>query len=172
MTEFDSIVYLDLDTLVLGNIENLHELVADPSRTGFELAAVADHWEGKFAYHFNAGVLVLHPSTAVFHELMRTMQLPGNYDPLWAEQAFLNAFFQLRYLQLPLIYNVNLSFYVKYADLWEKLQRDFKIVHYTDVKPFQDQNKKGFEMPIKLYNDAWKEFSESFLAKQIKTRCG
>ncbi|CAF3026786.1 unnamed protein product, partial [Rotaria sp. Silwood2] len=43
MTEFDSIVYLDLDTVVLGDIAHLHELVAEPSRTRFEFAAVADN---------------------------------------------------------------------------------------------------------------------------------
>lgn len=171
MTEFDSITYLDADNLVLGDISNLNELVADPSRTGFEFAAVADNWHGKFAYHFNAGVIVLHPSTDVFNELMRTMGLPGNYDPTMAEQAFLNAFFQLRYLQLPVIYNVNLAMYSAYPDLWNRLQSDFKIVHFTLVKPFLKQSNAAYDVPVKLYRDVLDEYVKSTVAHQIKQIC-
>ena len=38
MTQFDSIVYLDSDTIVLDDLSHLHELVAEPWRTGFEFA--------------------------------------------------------------------------------------------------------------------------------------
>ena len=171
MTDFDAIVYLDVDTLVLGDISHLHELVADPSRTRFEFAAVADNWHGKFAYHFNAGVLVLHPSTAVFNELLRTMTVPGNYHPTMAEQAFLNAFFQLRYLQLPVIYNVNLAMYSAYPDLWKRLQPDFKIVHFTLVKPFLKQSNSAYEFPLKLYDQVATEYVRSAVPRQVKEKC-
>ncbi|CAF3841643.1 unnamed protein product [Rotaria sp. Silwood1] len=171
MTEFDSIVYLDADTLVLGDISHLHELVADPSRTGFEFAAVADNWHGKFAYHFNAGVLVIHPSIDVFKELIRTMSLPGNYEPTMAEQAFLNAFFQLRYLQLPLIYNVNLAMYLAYPDLWTRMQSDFKIVHFTLVKPSRKELSGGYTVPVKLYHDMLEQYMRAAVANQVKKNC-
>lgn len=171
MTQFDSIIYVDVDNIVLGDISHLHELVANPSLTGFELAAVADNWHGKFAYHFNAGVLVLHPSNVVFNELIRTMSLQGNYEPTMAEQAFLNAFFQLRYLQLPVIYNVNLAMYSAYPDLWKRLQTDFKIVHFTLVKPFLKQSNKAYEFPLQLYHTQWNEYSNSTWAYQVKTKC-
>jgi glycogenin glucosyltransferase len=171
MTEFDSIIYLDIDTLVLGDISHLNELVADPLRTGFELAAVADNWCGKFAFHFNAGVLVLHPSSVVFKELIRTMSLPGNYHPQMAEQSFLNAFFQLRYLQLPLIYNVNLAMYPAYPDLWKKMQEDFKIVHFTIVKPFLNQSNSIYDVPLKLYNDVLDEYMKTTASNQVAIKC-
>ncbi|CAF0935595.1 unnamed protein product [Adineta ricciae] len=171
MTEFDSIIYLDTDTLVLNDISHLHELVSDPSRTRFEFAAVADNWHGKFAYHFNAGVLVLHPSTSVFNELIRTMSLPGNYHPTMAEEAFLNAFYQLRYLQLPLIYNVNLAMYPAYRDLWKRLQRDFKVVHFTLVKPFLKQSNTAYDVPLKIYQDVQDEYSKTKIPHQLKTIC-
>ncbi len=171
MTEFDSITYLDVDTLVLSDISHLNELVADPLRTGFEFAAVADNWYGKFAFHFNAGVLVLHPSSVVFKELVRTMSLPGNYHPKMAEQAFLNAFFQLRYLQLPLIYNVNLAMYSAYPDLWKNMQQDFKIVHFTLVKPFLKQSNNAYDVPLKLYNDVLDEYMKTTVSNQVKIKC-
>ncbi|CAF1049637.1 unnamed protein product [Adineta ricciae] len=171
MTEFDSIIYLDIDTLVLNDISHLHELVTDPSRTRFEFAAVADNWHGKFAYHFNAGVLVLHPSTSVFNELIRTMSLPNNYHPTMAEQAFLNAFFQLRYLQLPLIYNVNLAMYSSYSDLWQRMQRDFRVVHFTLVKPFLKQSNNAYDVPLKLYQEVLNEYLKTKIPDQLKTKC-
>ncbi|CAF4187491.1 unnamed protein product [Adineta steineri] len=171
MTEFDSIIYLDVDTLVLGDISHLHELVADPSRTRFEFAAVADNWHGQFAYHFNAGVLVLHPSIAVFKELLRTSSFEGNYAPTMAEQAFLNAFFQLRYLELPIIYNVNLALYLAYPDLWKRMQPDFKIVHYTLTKPFLTKSDSKMEVPLKLYGEAMEEYRKTSAFDQVKIKC-
>ena len=171
MTEFDAIVYLDVDTLVLDEISHLHELVVDPSRTRFEFAAVADNWHGKFAYHFNAGVLVLHPSSAVFNELLRTMTLPDNYHPAMAEQAFLNAFFQLRYLQLPMIYNVNLAMFSAYPDLWRRMRRDFKIVHFTLVKPFLKHSNSAYDIPLQLYEEVAKGYINSSAAQRIKLKC-
>jgi inositol phosphorylceramide glucuronosyltransferase 1 len=132
---------------------------------------VADNWHGKFAYHFNAGVLVLHPSTFVFKELMRTMSVPGNYHPTMAEQAFLNAFFQLRYLQLPVIYNVNMAMYSAYPDLWKRLERDFKIVHFTVIKPFLKQSNSAYGIPLQLYREVANEYMNSSVARQIKIQC-
>jgi glycogenin glucosyltransferase len=171
MTEFNSIVYLDSDTLVLDDISHLHALVEDPFRTGFDFAAAADIWFGKFAYHFNAGVLVLHPCEFVFKEFMRTFEIAGNYDPLMAEQAFLNAFYQLRYLQLPLIYNVNLALYSGYPDLWEALKKDFKIVHFTLSKPFLNQSVPAYEQPIQLYLEVWNTYRKSAQFEEIKFQC-
>ena len=65
-----------------------------------------------------------------------------------AEQAFVNAFFRLRYLQLPMIYNVNVAMYSAYPDLWKRLQRDFKIVHFTVVKPFLNRSNSAFKIPL------------------------
>ncbi|CAF4788451.1 unnamed protein product, partial [Rotaria sp. Silwood2] len=101
MTQFDSIVYLDCDTVVLNDVSHLHELVMEPWRTGFEFAAATDNWFGTYIYKFNAGVFALHPSQLVFNELIRTYTIPGNYLPQFAEQEFLNQFFRFRYLQLP-----------------------------------------------------------------------
>jgi lipopolysaccharide biosynthesis glycosyltransferase len=99
------------------------------------------------------------------------MSLPGNYDPSVAEQAFLNAFFQLRYLQLPIIYNANLALYATYPDLWKRMQSDFKIIHFTILKPFRGQADSAYSVPLKLYNDVWDEYKNSTVANQVKIKC-
>lgn len=173
MTQFDSIVYLDCDTAVLGDLSHLHELVMEPWRTGFEFATATDNWFGTYIYKFNAGVLVLHPSTLVFQELMRTYRIPGNYLPAMAEQEFLNQFFRLRYLELPTTYNMNMALYSSKPDLWEVLRPNFKVVHFTIRKPFMPNGKstKGYEGVYALYNEIFKDFLMNPNVPFIRTSC-
>ncbi len=163
LTQFDSIVYLDSDTIVLNDLSHLHELVSEPWRTGFEFAAATDNWFGTYIYKFNAGVLVLHPSNLVFNELMRTYPIPGNYHPSMAEQEFLNQFYRHRYLQLPTIYNMNMAVYSSKQTLWNTLRSDFKIVHFTIQKPFMSNKKYSwmrYQGVYQLYNEVYQDFLE------------
>jgi len=173
MTQFDSIVYLDSDTVVLNDLSHLHELVAQPWRTGFEFAAATDNWFGTYIYKFNAGVLVLHPSTLVFNELMRTYTIPGNYRTTMAEQEFLNQFFRLRYLQLPIIYNMNMAVYSSKQYLWNTLRSDFKIIHFTIRKPFMvnEKSTRGYRGVYELYDEVYNDFLENANVSSIRTSC-
>jgi lipopolysaccharide biosynthesis glycosyltransferase len=173
MTQFDSIVYLDSDTVVLNDLSHLHELVSEPWRTGFEFAAATDNWFGTYIYKFNAGVLVLHPSRLVFNELIRTYTIPGNYHPKMAEQEFLNQFYRHRYLQLPTIYNMNMAVYPSKKYLWEKLRPDFKIVHFTIRKPFMSngKNTEEYKGVYDLYDEVYKDFIQNTNISLIRTFC-
>ncbi|CAF4597564.1 unnamed protein product [Rotaria sp. Silwood1] len=173
MTQFDSIVYLDCDTVVLNDLSHLHELVMEPKRTGFEFAAATDNWFGTYIYKFNAGVLVLHPSQIVFNELMRTYIIPGNYRTVMAEQEFLNQFFRLRYLQLPTVYNMNMAVYSSKQYLWETLRPDFKIVHFTIRKPFMSDGKstRGYKGVYDLYDEVYTDFLKNPKVSLLRTSC-
>jgi lipopolysaccharide biosynthesis glycosyltransferase len=173
MTQFDSIIYLDSDTVVLNDLSHLHELVSEPWRTGFEFAAATDNWFGRYIYKFNAGVLVLHPSRLVFNELMRTYRIPGNYRTAMAEQEFLNQFYRLRYLQLPTIYNMNMAVYSSQKYLWDTLKPDFKIVHFTIRKPFMStgKNTQGYKGVYELYDEVYKDFLQNTNISFIQTSC-
>ncbi|CAF2799444.1 unnamed protein product [Rotaria sp. Silwood2] len=173
MTQFDSIIYLDCDTVVLNDLSHLHELVMEPWRTGFEFAAATDNWFGTYIYKFNAGVLVLHPSQLVFNELIRTYTIPGNYRTVMAEQEFLNQFFRLRYLQLPTVYNMNMAVYSSKQYLWETLKPDFKVVHFTIRKPFMSNGKstQGYKGVYKLYDEVYKDFLNNINVSLLRTSC-
>ncbi|CAF1341287.1 unnamed protein product [Rotaria sp. Silwood1] len=173
MTQFDSIVYLDCDTVVLNDVSHLHELVMEPWRTGFEFAAATDDWRGTYINKFNAGVFVLHPSQPVFNELIRTYTIPGNYHPHYAEQEFLNQFFRLRYLQLPTTYNMNMAIYSRNQYLWETLKPDFKIVHFTQRKPFLSNGKstRGYEGVYELYYEVYNDFLRNANVSLLRTTC-
>lgn len=155
MTQFDAIVYLDADTIVMNDLKHLHELVSNPRQTHFEFAAAVDSWYDKWIMRFNAGVLVLHPSELVFNELIRLYRMPHLYDAEFAEQELLNQFFRLRYLQLPPVYNTNIALYLRYPKIWKVLKPDFKVVHFTKYKPFLKRNTWSYNEPDQLYRKMW-----------------
>ncbi|TFY81886.1 hypothetical protein EWM64_g2123 [Hericium alpestre] len=128
----EKVVYLDGDTLVRRRFD---ELFAMP----FDFAAVPDIYgdERGFALSFNAGVLALRPSTAVFENLFARME-EAVYPPIMAEQAYLNLYFGAEVVRLPYIYNANLAGKIRSRKLWDFMNQSdaLRIVHYTTPKPF------------------------------------
>jgi len=109
----------------------------------FNFAAVPDVYgpgdPRGFSISFNAGVLVLRPSTFVLQDMVRKIET-AKYPLKQAEQAFLNLYFGAKAVRLPYVYNVNLSIKSRSPALWEGLMDEMRIVHYTAVKPFLDDS--------------------------------
>ncbi|KAJ7643586.1 glycosyltransferase family 8 protein [Roridomyces roridus] len=126
----ESAVYLDADTLVRANFDELFDCP-------FNFAAVPDIYGGRrgFSVEFNAGVLALRTSSAVY-ENMRQKLATADYPLGEAEQAFLNLYFGGTAMRLPYIYNANLALKKRSPVLWQRLAREMRVVHYTAVKPF------------------------------------
>ncbi|KAF5345354.1 hypothetical protein D9758_008444 [Tetrapyrgos nigripes] len=127
---FDSAVYLDADTLVRRNFD---ELFGMP----WEFGATTDVYldDRKFAITFNAGVLAFRPSMRTFDDMVGKLE-KTDYPLGEAEQGFLNVYYRKDMVRLPYTYNANLA--TKYADegMWNELKETMKVVHYTLVKPF------------------------------------
>jgi glycogenin glucosyltransferase len=130
MVGIDRVVYLDADTLVQKNFDELFDIP-------FNFAAVPDVYGDSrgFVTTFNTGVLVLHPNTAVL-ENMKKMLESAEFPPGEADQAFLNLYFGGKTLQLPYAYNANLAIKRRSLALWQGLREEMRVVHYTLVKPF------------------------------------
>lgn len=128
----EKLVYLDADTLVRRNFDELFELP-------WNFAAVPDVYvpgdSRGFALTFNAGVLVLETSTSVFEDMKAKIE-SATYPLEQAEQSFLNLYYAARTVRLPYIYNLNLAIKKRSRTLWESLKGEGKIVHYTIAKPF------------------------------------
>ncbi|KAH9074364.1 glycosyltransferase family 8 protein [Lactarius deliciosus] len=134
----ERVVYLDADTLVRRNFDELFDLP-------FPFAAVPDvYGDSGFKLHFNAGVLVLHPSSATF-ETVRARIADARFNPYEAEQSFLNVYFGADAVRLPYAYNANLAIRERSPALWDALRDELRIVHYTLPKPFPVDGKEIVE---------------------------
>ncbi|CAI5992208.1 unnamed protein product [Closterium sp. NIES-65] len=80
MVEFAKVVYLDVDTLPLANVDHLFERPEITGAPGFFLVN-----------QFNAGIMVVKPSLATYDALLRSIDVIGSVDR--GDQGFLNAFF-------------------------------------------------------------------------------
>lgn len=125
-------VYLDADTLVRRNFEELFE-------TPFNFAAVPDVYGDKrgFTVNFNAGVIAFRPSSAVL-DVMKQRIETATFPLDQAEQSFLNLFFSTNALRLPYAYNSNLAIKGVSPAMWAGMKDEMRIVHYTLTKPFLD----------------------------------
>ncbi len=130
--EVDKAVWLDADTVVLKNIDDLFERP--------ELAAAPDFL---MPDQFNSGVMVLEPSRTTFARMMDSLAGSKSYDG--GDQGFLNDFFAGWYtgpagrwlpsgLNMPhFIY----QFMHAHPSLRRRVESVAKVIHYTVQKPWQ-----------------------------------
>ncbi|KAI0677291.1 nucleotide-diphospho-sugar transferase [Trametes maxima] len=125
-----ALVYLDADTLVRRNFD---ELFALP----FNFAAVPDVYidDPGFTIGFNAGVMFVRPNGGAFRDLVSHINT-ANYSHWEAEQAYLNVFYGADTVRLPYVYNGNIAIKRRNPRLWEGLQDELRLIHFSLVKPF------------------------------------
>lgn len=102
--EFDAIILLDSDMVVLEDITHLFRLPTD-----FAFAPQQGHsgW-----YVNSGGFILLRPCRAVFQSMMVLMQSDEKLKFMddFAEQSFLTWFFRYTAFELPMRYNLNFKF--------------------------------------------------------------
>jgi inositol phosphorylceramide glucuronosyltransferase 1 len=154
MTQYRRVVYLDADTVVVRNVDELFAC------EGF--CAVLRHSE-----RLNSGVMVLEPSEELFADMMNHVDTTPSYTG--GDQGFLNSYFsgfaaaplfnpksgQLlasdsgntaaapetggaaafgptpRMQRLPTMYNADLGLYITNSRRWTLPQDEIGVVHYT-----------------------------------------
>ncbi|KAJ7306262.1 glycosyltransferase family 8 protein [Mycena albidolilacea] len=128
----DSAVYLDADTLVRRNFDELFD-------SPFQFAAVPDVYgtgdPRGFSITINTGVMAFRPSSAVYEDMLQEIEV-AEYPLLQADQGFLNLYFGGTCMRLPYIYNANLAIKDRSPILWQRLTDEMRVVHYTTMKPF------------------------------------
>lgn len=131
LTEYDKVVLLDADTIVLQNIDDLF------LRPYF--AAAPDFL---MPDRFNSGVMVLDPSLATFAQMVKQIDIAQTYDG--GDQGFLNSFYADWFAmpvahRLPSGYNMMhfiLQFLRGHPVLKASLEREAKVIHYAVQKPW------------------------------------
>jgi len=129
LTQFSKCVFMDADTLVVDNIDELFERE--------ELSATPDiGWPDCF----NSGVFVFTPSDQTFRGLLKLAESEGSFDG--GDQGLLNAYFSSWSTspptrRLPFIYNMAANVTYSYAPAFKRFGQDVKVCHFLGpLKPW------------------------------------
>ena len=153
LTEFERVVFLDADMLVTQHMDELfsldlaggaiaacHACRCNPNRIP---SYPVDWTPQNCAYtpgadvpdkYLNGGLLVLEPDEAVFGDMLKTL---AEVDDLsrypFAEQDFLNEYYDGRWLPLPYVYNALKTLPFVHPSLWDPAA--VKNIHFIIDKP-------------------------------------
>jgi len=129
LTQYSKCVFLDADTLVLKNADELFDRE--------EISAVPDiGWPDCF----NTGVFVFTPSKDTFEGLLKLAAEEGSFDG--GDQGLLNVYFSNWFTSdsakhLSFIYNMTLIAAYSYPPAYKKFGKNVKIVHFLgSMKPW------------------------------------
>eukprot|EP01065_Artemidia_motanka_P006114 TRINITY_DN12993_c0_g1_i1.p1 TRINITY_DN12993_c0_g1~~TRINITY_DN12993_c0_g1_i1.p1 ORF type:complete len:356 (+),score=57.02 TRINITY_DN12993_c0_g1_i1:68-1069(+) len=147
--ELKTIVYLDADTYVVGNIDPLLRLELGDRKIG----ASRDYLKvkGGWLKTFNMGVFVIHPSKRDHNELMEYHRGEKElvYDKFWSEQAFLNALWKDNWYDIGFENNANLALWQDNRGFWARREANLRVVHFTVKKPWKNcKEQNGAFLPI------------------------
>jgi glycogenin len=126
LIQFEKVVFLDADTLVLKNIDDLFERE--------EFSACADiGWPDCF----NSGVFVATPNEETYQNLMKLAEKEGSFDG--GDQGLLNAFFSDWSIgpssrRIPFTYNLTINASYSYAPAYARFKNDVKVVHFIGTQ--------------------------------------
>ncbi|QHQ35790.1 glycosyltransferase [Algicella marina] len=146
LTEYDSVVFIDADALVL---QNCDRLFAYP-----EFCAAPNVYESLADFHrLNSGVFTAKPSQTTFAAMMAALDTPGAF---WrrTDQTFLESFFP-HWHGLPIFYNMLQYVWFNMPGLWK--WEDIHILHYQYEKPWQSPHPKAQELAPLI--DLWHAFA-------------
>lgn len=139
LTQFEKVVFLDADTLVLKNVDELFERP--------ELSAAPDvGWPDCF----NSGVFVCVPSSDTYKRLEEFIKTSGSsFDG--GDQGLLNNFFpgwaESSTRRLSFLYNVVSHSFYSYLPAFLKYKDDIKIVHFIgERKPWYHRPGPGADI--------------------------
>ena len=131
-TEYDKVLYIDADIIVLKNIDSIFEINSN-------ISAVFGGSEFHKYKGIEAGVLLIKPSTAIYYELVEAMN-SDNYDLKMSDQTLINEYFLKHYG-------------INYLDeKWNRLQKKNSNVcsaylyHWNGQKPWQDNTVPNFDV--------------------------
>lgn len=155
LEEFERVIFLDADTLVIRNIDRLF---------GYpEFAAAPNLYETLADFHrLNSGVFVARPSRRSFAAMLEQLDQP---DRFWrrTDQTFLESYFP-DWHGLPYIYNTLQYVWFNLPQLWD-WQR-IHVIHYQYEKPWEAHNSKR-ELLAPLIDAWWSVFEQGRLPAHL-----
>ena len=167
-TEYDKIVYLDSDTVVLKNTDCMFETDSDFSacrslnveinidefkkHPSFKKSASLKDIPRKFIKtnykndYFNAGVLILKPNKEDYKKMMSLKDaiVPNNSN---GDQGFLNNYFKGRWHPMDHKFNYSRRHFEMWPEKFEKDKEDIHVLHFTgaDNNPWSKEPENEME---------------------------
>ena len=135
LVQYDALLYIDLDTLIIGQFSQLFETHL-PLMLKRGQALGMGHNTFPDGPDFNSGVILLVPNLTLFDSLHRGVDLIP-HDIETGDQTYLNAYFQDDIYLLPFRYNSMVSVKTAHPDFWAASEHS--ILHYT-CKPWNEFN--------------------------------
>lgn len=149
LTQYDKAVFLDADTLVLQNVDELFNRE--------ELSAAPD---AGWPDCFNSGVFVFKPSEQTYNAILQFALDQGSFDG--GDQGLLNMFFREWATQdisrhLPFVYNVVSQAFYSYLPAFKQFKNNVKIVHFIGAtkpwhQPFNTSSGEVTPLPDSGHN--------------------
>ena len=135
--DYDRVVFLDADTLVLRNIDRLFEYP--------ELSAAPNVYERLSDFHrMNSGVFTARPSRATYQAMLARLDVPGAF---WrrTDQTFLQDFFP-DWHGLPVTMNTLQYVWLNLPELWS--WESIHVLHFQYEKPWERHAKSDRLRPL------------------------
>ena len=124
--QYDKIVFIDADCLVVRNIDELFYLPTDFA-AGMEM--------GPSSPLINSGVFVIRPSLCLYYTLLDNMKKIDEYGN-YSEQDYFNWLMGDKIWRVSFYYNALQHIFLNNIKLWNKEIKSYhKIIHYTVIKP-------------------------------------
>ncbi len=132
LPDYQQIVYIDFDMLVIQDIKDLFEEYGGAAHFAAAPQPFSSH-------KFDTGLMLLRPDMSTFTDMMSRAQKTG-VDPSWNFEDFANDFFSDWYEMdqnhrlLPLY---NAPYRWTHDKSWESFRSDIKVIHFNgDEKPW------------------------------------
>lgn len=151
LEQYDSVVFLDADTLVIHPIDRLFHYP--------EFSAAPNLYESLADFHrLNSGVFAAKPSRRTYEDLLERLDAP---EAFWkrTDQTFLEAYFP-DWHGLPYTYNTLQYVWFNLPQLWD-WQR-VNVIHYQYEKPWEPNHPKR-ELLAPLIEAWWRVYDHGEL---------
>lgn len=153
--DYQKVIYLDADMIVLKNIDHLFYLEADFAAVRGTATIIDTVMKTSHSFitdeSFNSGLLVITPDPFVFEDLTIKKDIIHTEEGL--DQGFLNEYFKSKWYRLPQIYNATRRLSLVLPDYWNEIFNDICVLHYTLEKPWHGEAVKGCEKIEKIWWD-------------------
>lgn len=169
LTQYDKILMIDIDMLVVQNMDHLFELKTPAAlkrgpkiyKNGEKISINEFERDGKMISGINAGLMLFEPNMKTFNDIMKTIQNPPKtYVPARdPEQAFISWYYRDKWYNISHLYNYQFTLGTIFPHKYNQTQKPFNIHYSSPTKPWNFiGNSKGLDKnPYKKYYLQWIE---------------